>query len=253
MSFDPLGLALLIAAGIVAGWINTLAGGGSMLTVPALMWLGLPADVANGTSRIAILAQGATGVIGFHRARRLETDKLWSIAVPTVIGAVLGAYAATLIPNAIFRPLLIGTFVLMAGTMFLSPSTLAPAPDSVPVSPSERPLAWVVLLLAGFYGGFLQAGVGFILLAVFGGMLRIDLVRGNALKVAVVFVYTAIILLIFAAQKRLDAAAGLVLALGNVIGAELGVRFAVKRGQTAIHRVVFATIVVSCIALLFKP
>ncbi len=252
MSLSIPSALLLIAVGVVAGWINTLAGGGSMLTVPALMWLGLPADIANGTSRVAILAQGATGVLAFRREKQLDGSLFWAIALPSLIGAVLGAIAATFIPNAVFRPLLIGTFVIMAGTLFLSPDTLAPPADATPIDPKTKPSAWFALLLAGFYGGFLQAGVGFVLLAVFGGLLRIDLVRGNGLKVAVIFLYSTVVVLIFAARARVDIATGLTLAIGNALGAELGVRFAIKSGQAAIKRVLFAAIVLSCIALIWR-
>ncbi len=243
---------LLIAAGTLAGWVNTLAGGGSMLTVPALMWLGLPADVANGTSRVAILAQGVTGVLGFRREKQLDGSLFWAVAIPSLIGAVFGAIAATYIPNSIFRPILIGTFVIMAGTLLLSPNTLAPPPGSVPIDPKTKPSAFAALVLAGFYGGFLQAGVGFVLLAVFGGLLRIDLVRGNGLKVAVIFLYSIVVVVIFAARARVDIVSGLTLAVGNALGAELGVRFAIKSGQTAIKRVLFVAIVLSCIALFWK-
>lgn len=243
---------LLVAVGMLAGWVNTLAGGGSMLTVPALMWLGLPADVANGTSRIAILAQGATGVLGFRRAKQLDGSLFWAVALPSLIGAAMGAYAATLVPNSVFRPLLICTFVIMAGTLFISSDTLAPPPSATPVDPRTKPSAWLALMLAGFYGGFIQAGVGFVLLAVFGGLLRIDLVRGNGLKVAVIFLYSIVVVIIFAARARVDVATGVTLAVGNALGAELGVRFAVTRGQAAIKRVLFVAIVLSCIALFWK-
>jgi len=253
VSLEQVGSSLLlVAAGVLAGWVNTLAGGGSMLTVPALMWLGLPADVANGTSRIAILAQGATGVLAFRREKALDGSLFWAVAIPSVLGAILGALAATWIPNELFRPLLIGTFVIMAGTLFLSPDTLAPPPGTQALAPKQAPMAWLLLCLAGFYGGFLQAGVGIVLLAVFGGVLRIDLVRGNALKVAVIFLYSIVVVGIFAARSRMNVPMGLTLAIGNAIGAELGVRFAIKRGQKAIKRVLFGAIVLSLIALLWR-
>jgi uncharacterized protein len=208
--------------------------------------------VANGTSRVAILAQGATGVLGFRRAKQLDGSLFWAVALPSLLGAIFGAIAATYIPNSIFRPILIGTFVIMAGTLFLSPETLAPPAAATPIDPKSRPVAVLALLLAGFYGGFLQAGVGFVLLAVFGGLLRIDLVRGNGLKVAVIFLYSIVVVVIFAARSRVDLTSGLTLAVGNALGAELGVRFAIKSGQRAIKRVLFVAIIASCLALLWK-
>jgi hypothetical protein len=250
---EPLGVALLLAAGSVAGFLNTVAGGGSMLTVPALMWLGLPADIANGTSRVSVLAQGVAATWGFRRSGSLDSALLAKLSAPIVLGAVVGAYAATLIPNAIFKPLLLATFILMAFATLLKPSTFAPPPGEDVVLPSARKGTWLALLLAGFYGGFLQAGVGFVLLAVFASMLRIDLVRGNALKVATVLAYSGLVVLVFASRARIEWISGLVLSFGNVIGAALGVRFAVRRGQDAIKKVVVLMIVASCVSLLFKP
>lgn len=245
-------LGLLVVAGAAAGWLNTVAGGGSMLTVPALMWCGLPADVANGTSRIAILAQGATAVAGFRREKALDTELLAAVAVPNVVGAMLGAYAATLIPNQIFKPILIGTLLLMAFSMFVKPESFLPPEGAAPLHPRDRPGATLALVLSGFYGGFLQAGVGFVLLALFAGLLRIDLVRGNGLKVAVVFLYSLVVVAVFAARARVDYAYGAVLALGHVIGAEAGVRFSIQRGQGAIKKVVFVMILVSGVSLFFR-
>jgi uncharacterized membrane protein YfcA len=199
VSSDLLGLALLVAAGVIAGWVNTIAGGGSLLTVPALMWYGLPADVANGTSRIAILAQGVTAVLAFWRAGRLDTRLIARIALPSLVGAALGAYAATLVPNNVLTPLIVATLIVMAASMFLDPARFAPPADAPPIDPLRKGSAAIALFAAGFYGGFLQAGVGLVLLAVFAGLLQIDLVRGNALKVAVIFLYSIVVVLVFAA------------------------------------------------------
>ena len=253
MSGELLGLALLVIAGALAGWVNTIAGGGSLLTVPALMWYGLPADIANGTSRIAILAQGVTAVLGFWRAGRLPGRLVFDVALPSVLGALLGAYAATLVPNSVLTPLIVVTLIVMAGSMFLNPAAFAPEPGAAPVDPRRNLAASAALFTAGLYGGFLQAGVGFVLLAVFAGMLKIDLVRGNALKVAVIFLYSIVVVMVFAARARVAWGAGGVLALGQVIGAALGVRFAVTRGQKSIQRALFVIIVLMALALLFKP
>jgi uncharacterized protein len=243
---------LLVIAGVIAGWVNTLAGGGSLLTVPALMWYGLPADVANGTSRVAVLVQGATAVYAFFREGKLESTLLWPIALPSVFGAALGAFAATLIPNQVLTPIIIATLVIMAATMFLQAKSFAPPEGAQAVDPRARPSALLALFAAGFYGGFLQAGVGFLLLFVFARQLNIDLVRGNGLKVAVIFAYSLVVVLIFAARARVAIWSGSLLALGQMVGAILGVRFTVRMGQAAVQRVLFVVIVLLAVALLFK-
>jgi uncharacterized protein len=252
VSGELLGLALLVIAGVIAGWVNTIAGGGSLLTVPALMWYGLPADLANGTSRLAVLAQGATAVVGFRKAGRLEAHLLWPIAVPSMLGAVLGAYAATLVPNSVLTPLIVATLIVMAGTMFLNPAALAPPEGAAPIDPRRSPTAALALFVAGLYGGFLQAGVGVVLLVVFASLLHIDLVRGNGLKVAVIFLYSIVVVLVFTTHAKVAWTSGAALALGQMIGAALGVRFAITRGQQAIQKALFVVIVLMALALLLK-
>ncbi len=223
-----------------------------MLTVPALMWYGLPADLANGTSRIAILAQGVTAVTGFRREKKLDTALLRSVMVPNILGAMLGAYAATIIPNDVFKPVLIVALIAMAFSMFLKPETFEPKPGSTPLHPSQHRFGYLALFLAGFYGGFLQAGVGFVLLAVFASVLQIDLVRGNALKVALIFLYSLVVVAIFATRSKVDYTSGAILAVGHVVGAHAGVRFSVKSGQGAIKKVVFVMIIASGVSLFFR-
>jgi hypothetical protein len=255
MESSPFGLLaalLLVVAGVIAGWVNTIAGGGSLLTVPALMWYGLPVDVANGTSRVAVLVQGATAVYGFFREGKLETKLLWPIALPSVVGAALGAYVATLIPNEVLTPLVVATLVIMAASMFLQPGKFAPAAGAESLDPRGHPKAFAALLLAGFYGGFLQAGVGIVLLFVFARLLRIDLVRGNGLKVAVIFIYSLVVVAIFAASARVAIVSGSLLAVGQMAGALLGVRFTVRMGPAVVQKVLFVVIVLLAIALLFK-
>ena len=249
---EVLGHAALVLAGLIAGWVNTLAGGGSLLTVPALMWYGLPADLANGTSRIAVLAQGVTATLAFWREGKLDWKLLVPVAVPSVIGALFGAYAATLIPNHVLTPLVVATLVIMAATMFMKPQSFAPPQGSEPLDPRTRPAAMLALVAAGFYGGFLQAGVGIVLLFVFARLLRIDLIRGNGLKVAVVFVYSIVVVLIFAARARIAWVAGAGLAVGQIAGAMLGVRFSIRMGQDVVQKVLFVVIVLLALALLFK-
>jgi uncharacterized membrane protein YfcA len=157
-----------------------------------------------------------------------------------------------LIPNQVLTPLVIATLVIMAGTMFLQPKSFAPPEGAQVVDPRARPKALLALFFAGFYGGFLQAGVGIVLLFVFARLLNIDLVRGNGLKVAVIFAYSLVVVLIFAARARVAIVSGSLLAFGQMLGAILGVRFTVRMGQAAVQKVLFVVIVLLALALLFK-
>lgn len=243
-------LFVLVLVGFIAGIINTLAAGGSNLTLPLLMVLGLPADVANGTNRVAVALQCAVGVKGFQRHNRLDVPAIWPILVPSLVGGALGSTAAAVIPVAALKPLLLGTILAMSLIMLIKPGFISP-PDGTPVvSVANSRGAWWSLLLTGVYGGFVQAGVGFILLAVLAGVLRYDLVRANALKIVCSLAFTLISLVVFVYFDQVQWVPGLILALGTMLGAYVSVRFAVTAKHTTMKWFLFAMILVSCIAAL---
>jgi uncharacterized protein len=249
---DPLHAVLLVAAGVAAGFVNTLAGGGSLVSVPALMLLGLPAGVANASSRVAVWVGSATGALSYTRAGRVAGADVIDVVPMTVLGALGGAYVATIIPNEVFKPLLLGTMALMAVALLWRPEALAPPPGTTPLRAGGRPIALLALFAAGFYGGILQAGVGLVLIAVLAGLLRHDLVRANGLKVVIVMVYSTVALAVFVARGKVAWTPALVLAAGNVVGAQIGVKFAISRGQEAIKRVLLVMVVVTCVMILLK-
>ncbi|MEZ4440034.1 MAG: sulfite exporter TauE/SafE family protein [Polyangiaceae bacterium] len=250
MSDGPQALAILAAAGVGAGFINTMAGGGSLLTLPALMLLGLPADVANGTNRLSIVTQSLSGVWAFHRQGRLPKEALPQVLGPTVTGAAVGALVATQVPPTVLKPVLLGTMIAIAMVMAVAPKMVAPEPDVEP-----RPLglkSGLGLFVAGVYGGFVQAGVGFVLLAVLGGMLRYDLLRANALKLAGTLIFGVVALAIFIVARQVAWAPAVVLAVATVIGSQLGVRFAVKVAPKWLRRIVLVCVIASCVAALLR-
>ncbi|MCA9771936.1 MAG: sulfite exporter TauE/SafE family protein, partial [Myxococcales bacterium] len=170
-------VALLVVTGLVSGFINTVAGGGSLLTIPALLLLGMPADIANATNRVCVLAQSAFGAAGFDRGGRLDRGALARILGPTLLGGLAGSWTAANVPPDILKPVLIGMMALIAVTLVWKPAMLAPPEGSVPLGVFEKPAALPGLFAIGFYGGFAQAGVGLFLIAFLGGVLRYDLVR----------------------------------------------------------------------------
>jgi uncharacterized membrane protein YfcA len=239
MDINLTAILLLSTAGFFAGIINTLAGGGSNLTLPALMVLGLPADIANGTNRVAVVLQCIVGVKGFDKHDALDRPAVGPILVPTIMGGLLGALGAVVIPIAHLKPILLLTILAMSTIILIRPSTLAP-PEGTPVlSPNTSSKSWWSLFAAGIYGGFVQAGVGFILLAALAGVLRYDLKRANALKMACTLAFTGVALLVFALFDQVAWIPGLIMAAGSMIGANLAVKFAVKSSQNTIKWFLF--------------
>jgi uncharacterized membrane protein YfcA len=254
MDFDisVFSVLLLAGAGYLAGFINTIAGGGSMLTLPAFMMLGLPADIANGTNRVGILLQSIAGTRGFYKAGKLAPDTVIPTLIPTLAGSLAGSLLASYLPVSWLKPALLGTMLLMALLMLLQPSVVAPPPGTPACALRDRPLAWLGLFAAGLYGGFVQAGVGFILIAALAGGLRYDLVRTNALKMAITAALTLVALGVFIARDQVWWIPGLLMAVGTVMGALTSVKFAIAVSQSVLKWVLFAMVLLSCAGAWFS-
>ena len=241
-----LGYPVLFLAGCVAGALNVVAGGGSFLTLPILMFLGLPAGVANGTNRIGILFQNIAAVWSFDRLGVLERGAWKWAALPAALGGALGAWLALQVGDEAFKRVLA---VLMVGISLYTLWRPASREPSSKPGARRRGLIAAVFFLVGIYGGFVQAGVGFFLLA--GTSLAgLDLVRGNAVKVLTALVFTIISLAVLALGGKVAWITGLVLGAGTVVGGLVGARLTVLKGHRWIRGVVTAAILVFAILLL---
>lgn len=242
---------LLLVTGLIAGFINTLAGGGSMLTLPALMMLGLPADVANATNRVGVLFQSLAAVKGFKKHDRLDSSSIMPMLVPTMAGAVAGSLLASFLPVGLLKPTLLGCMFLMALVMLVKPDVIAPTDGTRAFLLKERPLGFVGLFMAGVYGGFVQAGVGFILIAALAGILRYDLVRANALKMVATAVFSIVALAVFIPRGQVLWVPGLILAVGSAVGASISVKFALNVSQSTLKWLLFVMVSLSCLGAVF--
>ncbi len=239
----------IVAVGIVAGFINTLAGSGSLLTLPFLMFLGLPANVANGTNRIAILLQNIVGVGSFQQQKVLKMKYGIRLGIPAVIGALAGAAIAVQVNNNVMSYIIGFLLVFMFFLIVFKPDQWIKAQsEHVPEKPSW--LQMIIFFFIGIYGGFIQAGVGFFLLAGLVLGAGLDLVRANAIKVLIVLLYTPFALGIFIYHHQVDYKLGLILALGNMIGAFIGSRVAVSWGPKFVRIILLLAILGSSFKLL---
>jgi uncharacterized membrane protein YfcA len=223
----------VIGVGFLAGFINTLAGSGSLLTLPLLMFLGLPANVANGTNRIAILLQNIVGITSFRQQRVLSFREGLMIGIPAAVGSIAGAHIAINLNDEIMTRAIGGLLVFMLVLIILKPDRWINEQAGGP--PVVRWLQIIIFFAIGIYGGFIQAGVGFFLLAGLVLGTGHELVRANALKVFIVFLYTPFALAIFILNDQVDYKLGLILAIGNMLGAFAGSRVAVKWGPRAVR------------------
>lgn len=234
-------------AGLIGGFINTLAGGGSIVMVPAMMMAGLPAGIANATSRVPIFAQCLTSTATFARAGKLETKPALDVTPLAIVGAIAGAWVETIVPDRFYQPFLLGTMILMALLMLVRSDTLAPPAGAEPRRVLGAPLPMLLTLAAGFFGGLIQAGAGFVLLALFSGVLRYDLVRANALKAVVMLAYIAVTVAVFAFAGRIRWEIAGVMTIGSVIGAFVGAHTAIHRDPAWLRYLVIAMVVAMCI------
>ncbi|RBP49214.1 hypothetical protein DFR28_104142 [Arenicella xantha] len=242
-------LLLLTVTGIATGFLNVMAGGGSMLSVPVMIFLGVPGTVANGTNRIAILPQNISAVWAFYRKGISNFRLSLTLGLCTIPGTLIGASLASRIPNDQFNTLLAIVMVIVLIVMSL------PQPKTISVndSPSRNRLiaGHALMVLIGFWGGLIHIGVGFLLMPILNRVMQLDLVTTNAHKVFIVLCYTVVALSVFAAQLELAWMYGIALGIGTWIGAWLAANMQIKQGIGPIKITLNIVIVAFIIKLLF--
>ncbi|WP_077339890.1 sulfite exporter TauE/SafE family protein [Pseudocolwellia agarivorans] len=248
-SVDLVQAVILIVIGFLAGGINTFAGGGSNLSLPALMMFGLPADVANATNRVAIFMQSLTATHGYYKHDKLDKASIKNIVVPILLGGLFGSVVASYLDVDVLKPLLLATMVAVSLWVVFKSDTNNVG-DGI-VNCSDSKLGFVTTFIAGFYGGFVQAGVGFLLIAVFVGVLKYDLLKANALKIVAALLFTTVSLVVFIYRDQVAWMAGIYLAIGSILGAVVSVRLSIDiKPKTLKILVLIMTIVASVAALL---
>ena len=246
-SFD---LILLVIIGFIAGGINIVAGGGSLLTLPMLIFLGLPPTVANGTNRIAIIIQNIFAVSGFKSKGVSAFPYSIYLAISATIGAIISALIAVDIKGELFNKILAAVMVIIVIYMVFKRKTSIE-------ELKERIIGkhfWLGILaffFVGVYGGFIQAGVGFIMLLALSGINRFTLVKSNAIKVFVALVYSISAVAIFAYNDMINWKYGLILSIGNATGGWFMSRWSVKKGDGLVRLFLIIMVVIMAVKLWF--
>ncbi len=239
-------LLLLVLVGFIAGMINVIAGGGSLLTLPMLIFLGLPPNIANGTNRIAIIIQNIFAVSGFKSKGVSAFPYSIYLALSATVGAIIGALLAVDIKGEIFNKILAIIMVLIVVYMVFKPKiTTEELMERI-----RGKYFWLGILaffFVGIYGGFIQAGVGFIMLLALSGINRFSLVKSNAIKVFVALIYSLSAVAIFAYNDMINWKYGLILSIGNATGGWFMSRWSVKKGDGLVR--IFLIIMVTVMAV----
>lgn len=247
---DLLPYLLLPLAGFAAGIVNTIAGGGSFLTLPCLMLVGLSEQVANGTNRVAILLQSLYAVRVYHQARPIDTEALPRLVLPSLPGLALGAYLATALSPGAFREAMGALFLGFVVFMLLKPKLLLAEKRHNALSSPW--LVSLVFFLVGAYAGFLQAGVGLLLLVSMAALQGRELLDANGLKLGIVAVWIVPTVAWFAWNDQIEWLPGLTLGAGNFFGARVGAKLAIAKGNKLIFSLVVIVMVATGLSLLFR-
>ena len=242
---------LVTGVGITAGIVNTLAGGGSLLTLPLLIFLGLPASTANGTNRIAVFVQNLSAAAGFRSKGFRDVRYGLFLAVPAIIGAIAGAQVAVDISDSTFERILGILMLVILGLILWNPTAKLNTGQQ-DLSARRRWIAAGLFLLVGFYGGFIQAGTGIFVIATLTLVNRLDLVTTNSYKVIINSFFTFMALLVFTLNGEVEWITGLLLAIGMGIGGWLGSHLAVEKGEPLIKIVLAGAVVAMSARLLFN-
>ncbi len=234
---------VLIIAGVFVGFINTLAGGGSIISLSVLMLMGLPPTVANGTNRIAIFIQTLTASASFRHQKVLDIKKAVLLSIPAVIGSVVGALIAVDINEKIFQRFFAGIMLVMLVFILYKPHKYLHGREELV---KKKITVWqvIVFFFIGIYGGFIQAGIGYFLLAGIVLGAGYNLVKANAVKVTIALFITIFALVIFIINGDVKYFYGLILGVGTIAGALIASRLAVKKGVNFVRWVIIVLIVV---------
>jgi uncharacterized protein len=243
-------LLILIPVGVAAGFINTVAGGGSLLSLPVMIFMGLPPAMANGTNRVALFLQNVSGVAGFRsKGVFVFPYSLW-LGISALFGAIIGAKVSVELDDKTFNHIIA---IVMIGVVLLTVFNRGTKLENAIEDLGKRAqiIGIISFFFVGIYGGFIQAGVGFIILGSLTYINKISLVRANSIKVFVVLIYTIAALVVFILEDQINWLYGLVLASGNMTGAWVASRWSVEKGDVWIKRFLIVMVTMLAVKLWF--
>ncbi len=240
---------MLVSAGLFAGFLNTVAGGGSLITLPLLIFTGLPSAEANASNRVAIFFQNVFSVSGFRSKGVSVFPFAFWVAASATVGAVIGSSIAVDIRDELFNRILAIIMLVVIGVTVFKPKFATTANELL--SRSKIWVSIIIFFFVGVYGGFIQAGVGFIMIAALTGVHGFGMAKTNSIKVFVALVYTSAALVVFILEDKIQWDYGLTLAVGNAIGGWIGSRWSVNKSDRLIKIILIVTVTALAIKLWF--
>jgi uncharacterized membrane protein YfcA len=242
-------IPLIILTGFVAAFLNTVGGGGSLFTVPMLTFIGLPITTANATNRVALIVQNIFAVGGF-RSKKVDLPWPYSLylGLATLAGGVVGAMLASRIKDELFNKIFVGVMIMSVFFILFNPKR---SKGEEKLDFKSQIIGSICFFFLGIYGGFVQAGIGFLVLAVLSLVNNLNLVTSNYVKVFSAIVYTLASVVVFALEGKIHWATGGILAVGMAWGGWVASRWSVDKGEVWIKRIMIVSIILMAIKLWF--
>lgn len=240
---------LVIFVGFLAAFLNTVGGGGSLFSVPILTFMGVPITMANATSRVAILFQNFFAVGGF-RSKGIELPWPYSLylGLASLGGGLIGSLLASRVPDEVFSKIFVGVMVLSVFLILFDPFKSSGAEK---LTTRHQWIGAILFFFIGIYGGFVQAGIGFLVIAVLSSVNNLSLVKSNYVKVFAAIVYTGVSVVVFALEGKIIWFTGLVLAIGHAMGGWYASRWSVDKGEVWIKRIMIVSVIAMAVKLWF--
>jgi hypothetical protein len=247
---------VVLFAGVAAGAINAIAGGGTLISFPALLWLGRDAIAANATNTVAIWPGSLAGVVGFRRELSSVRRWLLLLVLPSFAGGALGAWLLLRTPTSTFERLV--PFLILGATLLLAAQEMITRRLGFIARAHERPTAgWVTFVFAfqflvSVYGGYFGAGMGILMLAALGLIGLTDMHQMNGLKNLLAICINGVAAVYFALSGAVIWKDVTLMAIGAIAGGLLGARLAHRLGRRFVRGAVVVIGVVMAIALLVR-
>jgi uncharacterized membrane protein YfcA len=240
---------LIIVVGFGAAFLNTVGGGGSLFSVPILTFIGLPITAANATSRVALLFQNLFAVGGFKsKGVQLPWPYSLYLGLTSLAGGLIGSFLASRVSDEFFTRIFVGVMFLAVFLIVYDPFK---AKGEERLDFRSQLLGAFLFFFIGIYGGFVQAGIGFLVIAVLSVVNRLTLVKSNYVKVFSAIIYTGVSVIVFAWQGKIFWDIGLILAIGHAMGGWYASRWSVSAGEIWIKRIMILSIIGMAIKLWF--
>jgi uncharacterized protein len=240
---------------LVAGAINSIAGGGSLVSFPALVWLGLPSITANATNTVAVWPGSVASMWGYRRELKNTERRMYALILPSLVGGIVGALLLRMTPGRLFDQLVPG-LILFATVLFMMQEPIQRIFNRA--TPEHRGARWLAggmlfQLLVGIYGGYFGAGIGILMLAALSVMGHDDIHQMNGFKNMLATCVNGVAAVYFIGMRMISWPDAVVMAAGAIVGGVGGAGVARRLGRRTVRRIVVVIGLLMAAALMFRP